>query len=463
LQNKSMDAPVLLILEDAHWLDSSSWVLLHKIVERNPQALVLIAARPLSAPVPPEYTRLLERPDCRHLMLEAMTADDVGTLICQRLGVKSMPPAVTRFINEKAEGQPFFSEELALALRDTGLIQVSRGECRLAPGVDDLYALDIPNTIQGVITSRIDRLPPPHQLTLKVASIIGRIFTYHILQGVHPIGSDRPQLHDYLDGLTRLDITRLNTPEPELAYMFKHIITQEVAYNLMLFTQRQQLHRAVAEWYELRYAADLSPYYSLLAHHWSRAAEDPQAPAFVRFKAMDYFDQAGEQALRSSAYKEAIDFFEKAMALEPHYTESAAAPGHRQSKDIHRRARRYLNLGEALRNWGRASDSRKYLEQAAALYGYPVPASTREAIDKLLGQIARQVLHRLRPARYLGRVAEAEKTILSETGHVYQLMSEIFFFTNETLLSLYTAVLSLNLWELIGLQRGWPRRIPSWA
>ena len=99
----------------------------------------------------------------------------------------------------------------------------------------------------------------------------------------------------------------LDTPEPDLAYLFKHIITQEVAYSLLLFAQRRQLHRAVAEWYERTQADDLASLYPLLAYHWGRA-EEPT-------KTLAYLELAGEQALRAGAYQEAVDFLTDAVAL----------------------------------------------------------------------------------------------------------------------------------------------------
>ncbi|NIP22443.1 MAG: hypothetical protein GWO38_01175, partial [Phycisphaerae bacterium] len=253
-------------------------------------------------------------------------------LLQLRLGVKSLPPIVSKLIQIKAEGHPFFSEELAYALRDAGMIRLEDGECVLVTEEKDLALFDFPETIQGVITSRIDRLSPQQTLTLKVASVIGRVFAFKILQDVHPIPDDRSHLMEYLNNLDRLDITPLETPEPDLSYIFKHIITQEVAYNLMSFAQRRQLHQSVAQWYEKSYGKNggqlfdikdsrsitlknslnqrdsLAPYYSLLAYHWSKAQDDERA--------MQYFGRAGEDALRQFANQEAVDFFREALALD---------------------------------------------------------------------------------------------------------------------------------------------------
>ena len=105
--------------------------------------------------------------------------------------VHVLPEQVATLVVDKAQGNPFFSEEIAYALRDTEQIQVVDGECVLNPGLGDLHSLDFPDTVEGVITSRIDRLPPQGQLALKVASVIGRIFASNIFSDVCPIEEDR--------------------------------------------------------------------------------------------------------------------------------------------------------------------------------------------------------------------------------------------------------------------------------
>jgi predicted ATPase/class 3 adenylate cyclase len=316
-------APLLLVLEDAHWLDSASWALLADVRRAVQPLLLLLAARPPSTvqaattaeSLPTEYQRLLAAPGTQLLKLAALPAEDILNLVCQQLGVTVVPEVVANFIQEKAEGHPFFSEELALALRDAGLIELVDGQCRLAAGVTDLHSLAFPDTLQGVITSRIDRLTPPQQLALKVASVIGRVFALRILREVHPIEADKPALPVYLETLERLDLTPLENPEPELAYIFKHVITQEVAYNLMAFSQRRQLHQAVAEWYERTHNGELAPFFPILAHHWQMVAEDQRADPAIVSKAIEYLHKAGEQAVHRSANVEAISHLSMALEL----------------------------------------------------------------------------------------------------------------------------------------------------
>ena len=156
LQHKAERTPLLLVLEDAHWFDSASWALT-RLVQRDIRPLLLvIVTRPILDDVPEDYTTILA---AAHppIQLEALAENEVDSLVCQRLGVGQLPPPVSQLIREKAGGHPFFSEELAYALRDTGAVEVVDGACQVT---GSLRAIDFPNTIQGVITSRIDRLSP---------------------------------------------------------------------------------------------------------------------------------------------------------------------------------------------------------------------------------------------------------------------------------------------------------------
>ena len=304
LQDSVNRSPKLLVLEDAHWLDSSSWALVLAVAQKVKPLLLAIGRRPMGEQVPEEYDRMLRIEGVEQLHLEAMPATDTLDLLCRRLGVKSLPDSMAELIEKKAEGNPFFSEELAYGLREAGVIEIQNGECRIAAGVGNLNELNFPATVQAVIASRIDRLSPREQLTLKVASAIGRSFGFRLLQDIHPIEEDKPELPNYLMKLERFDLTPMETPEPDLRYMFKHIITQEVAYGLMLHSQRRQIHESLALWYERSYE-ELSGFYAILAHHWSQT--------LVAEKAIFYLEKAGEQAVRSHALREAVQLFSEAL------------------------------------------------------------------------------------------------------------------------------------------------------
>ncbi len=305
LQDSARRSPKLLIIEDAHWLDSASWALTLEVSQQVKPLLLAISTRPMGDNIPAEYSQLLAGANTEHFPLDALPPEDAVALACLRLGVTALPDSVAQLISSQAEGNPFFTEELAYALRDSGLIVIGDGTCALAPGVQDLRALNLPNTIEGIVTTRIDRLSPAQELTLKVASVIGRVFAESVVRDIHPIEDDKQQIAIYLEALDRLDMTPRQESEAESSYIFKHIITQEVAYNLMLFAQRRQLHEAVAQWYERTYSHDLAPFYPTLAHHWSKAE--------VAEKAIAYLEKAADQALHSYANQEAAIFYRQAL------------------------------------------------------------------------------------------------------------------------------------------------------
>jgi tetratricopeptide (TPR) repeat protein len=306
LQRAASAGPLLLVIEDAHWLDSLSWALLLRVARHVQPLMLVIATRPLVEPLPPGYVELVSAMRVTWLRLEELGAADAHALVCQRLGVEALPEEVARLIHEKAEGHPFFSEELAYALRDSGVIDTGGGRCVIAADVD-LAAVSLPTTIEGVITSRIDRLAPSQQLALKVASVIGRVFSLRMLSEIHPLTTDSATLEDDLEMLHRLELTPREVTSPDLAYIFKHVITQEVAYNLMLFSQRRELHRRAGEWFERTYVDELASHYSWLAYHWTKAD--------VKNKAIEYLRKAGEQAVRTNANDEAIAHFHEAIEI----------------------------------------------------------------------------------------------------------------------------------------------------
>ena len=337
---------------------------------------------------------------------------------------------MTDFVYDKAEGHPLFSEELAYALRDTGLITIQDGKAEIAPNTASLDQLDLPNTLQGLITSRIDRLLPPQQLLLKAASVIGRSFTYRLLHEIYPLAADKTHLRDYLNRLYQLELLILETPDPSLAYLFRHIMTQEVAYHLMSFAQRRELHRAIAQWYEHTQAADLSPLYGLLAYHWGRAEE--------RLKTLEYLDKAGEQALQGGAYQEAAAFFTQALAWV-----ADQPPGNRLQQ-----SRWHRQLGTAYLGLGQLEDSVQQLQAAVALLQAPMATSSRGLLLPLAGQVLRQLWHRVSPDRPSITSVTQQRTYL-ELTRSYITLGEVCHYAQHLTLGTYATLAGLNLAETV--------------
>ncbi|MEO8355296.1 MAG: AAA family ATPase [Chloroflexota bacterium] len=442
--------PVVLVMEDLHWFDSASWALLADVQQKVRPILLALNTRPLADPIPVQFKYILESPETHLIKLEAMMLDDVESLVCQRLGVKSVPPMIGRLIREKSEGHPFFAEELAYALRDSGILFIENQECRIHSSFVNFEDLTLPDTLQAAITNRIDSLAPSQQLTLKVASVIGRIFAFRLLHAVHPIEADKALLHAYMASLTRLSLTLVETEGPDLAYIFKHAVTQEVAYNLMLYSQRRQLHQSVAEWIEKSNPDNLEAHYTLLAHHWAQAAEMPDTVRneHALKKAVEYLDKAGEQAMQNFANQEAIQFFKQALdgdakLLPPEGTDAARA---RQL----RRARWHSRLALAYYGIGSLPDCNKEARQALQLLQNPLPDSSAKFAFGLVSQVFNQALHRYFPSHYIGSVKQEEREAALDVARLYELMGRIYFYSNETMPIMYCILHFLNTAETAG-------------
>lgn len=430
LQMALAQVPQVIVLEDAHWLDSASWSLALAVHQQALPLLGVIATRPLAEPWPVEYTQLLEIEQTKYLRLRGLSRAETHQFISQQLEVSHLSAKVTDFIYVKAEGHPLFSEELAYGLRDTGLIQIDQGRCQLVAPDQDLETLNLPTTLQGLITSRIDRLLPPQQLMLKVASVIGRNFRVDLLAEIYPLATDQEKLPEYLDSLQRLELIVLDMPPPQLKYIFRHIMTQEVAYHLLVFSQRRELHRAIATWYERTHAEDLSSVYALLAYHWQQAEEPDNASIFL--------EQAGEQALQGGAYQEATVFFSQLLAL---YTPQTQVP-RLQLGRWHR------HLGEAYYGLGQLQDSQTQLQTAITVLGYPIPKNKRLLGVNVVIQGVRQIWQRWQRRRRLAKSAISQAQILELTRSRI-VLGEVCYYTGSKTLGTFVTLAGMNLAETI--------------
>jgi predicted ATPase/class 3 adenylate cyclase len=442
LKDSAARSPMLIVVEDAHWLDSASWALLERVALEI-DLLLVITVRPMK-PVPERFRKVLQMPGATRVELAALAPRDAITLVCQRFGVRALPDSVAALIHKKAEGHPLFSEEIAYLLRDAGILQIQHGECRLSSEQilpeDALERIlsdqGLPATVQGVIMSRLDRLPQALLLTTKVASVIGRSFGLPALRDVYPVAVGEEELAEHLRELARLHIAEPERTGGSDSYRFRHAVTQEAAYGAMLFAQRRSLHRAVAEWHERTYAAEIHRFYPVIAHHWRRAEDLPKAVGFLA--------KAGEQALGRYANQEAVRFLSDALELASRLDEESS-----RRFSAFERATWELRLGKAYTNWSKYREGREHIEKGLAVYDRAVPGGTA-AIFRLAGQIARQLVHRMIPRYTLGR-RRAERDVLLETARAYEGLAEICLLQNEFGKCGYSVLRSLNLAELAGL------------
>ncbi|MFZ0544722.1 MAG: AAA family ATPase [Candidatus Promineifilaceae bacterium] len=445
--------PLVLVLEDGQWLDTATWALIERLKWEALPLLLVLVTRPFGGTaaheeITAQYEHLLAAPDTRLILLKPLPQEQTVQLVCNRLGVSALPENVGELIHARAEGLPFFSEELAVALRDTGLLRIRNGTCQLTTGLDELYKLGFPNTIQKAITSRIDRLPPPQQLTLKVSSVVGRIFNYQTLYDVYPVAADQPLLDSYLDRLEKLAIIRMReqnqgglvlsgTSQAARQYIFRNAITRDIAYSLLLFEQRRQLHKAVGEWYEARYAADLTDHFGILAYHWQ------QSDSPVR--AVQYLAKAGEQALKNGAYQEAVNFLSRLLELTDTYETEWQLPDGRLSRET-QLAVWHRQLSQGYSGIGQFTQTIVHARKTLALLGRPEPQGQTHLLVSFAKEIIIQTRHRLQPGRFLGSCQD--DTIILEQGRAALLLTEAYFFKDQFLSAFHAGILTLNRLEL---------------
>lgn len=309
VEHAAADGPMLAIVEDAHWLDSLSWALLVQLSERVDGLALVVASRPPDDPTPAPYAQLAAGGRTSTLRLDQLTPDEALELVRRELAVRGLPEAVEELLRERAGGHPLYAREIGFALQETGALIVEGERATLAGGIEAMDELTVPDTIEGVVTSRIDRLSAPEQLSLKVAAVIGRVFAYRTLHDVHPVPEDRPFLPEQL---RRFHALGLAHPEngADGDYSWHHAILRDVAYEHLTFAQRRRTHLAVGEWYERQGPPD-ERLQGVLAHHWGRAVDEDSSQELIA-KAAGHLLRAAEVALANSAHAEAAGHLARA-------------------------------------------------------------------------------------------------------------------------------------------------------
>lgn len=305
VQARARTTPMLIVIEDAHWLDSLSRELLDSIGRAAAAlpVLLLVTYRPFTDERG-EGLAVAGQTNFAELRLGDLQADEAERLIRRKLGQafgdaqRHVPRAVLDRLTARAHGNPFYIEELLNFLRDR----------RIDPrDTSSPEQLDLPDSLRSLILSRIDGLTEEQQSVVKVASVIGRLFRSSWLWGAHPDLGQPEHVRADLDALSRLDLTPLDTPEPEPTYLFKHVITQETAYESLAYGSRMALHERLGLFLERQSGGMESPPVDLLAYHFGRSPN--------REKTLLYAGQAGELAVRNGAYREATQYLGRALEL----------------------------------------------------------------------------------------------------------------------------------------------------
>lgn len=292
--------PVLIVLEDAHWIDPSTLELVELAAERfvASPVLILITARPGFQHV------FGERRDVNRITLNRLGRAQIEAVVNRVAGGKTLPEALMREIAAKTDGVPLFAEEITKTMLESGLLQetedafvVDRSRERLA----------VPASLHDSLLARLDRLQPVKEVA-QTAACIGREFDYTLLAAILPLGD--AALQDALTRLAQAELVFRHGTPPQSRYTFKHALVRDAAYESLLKSKRQEIHGRLTA--ALEAVPDAAP--EILAHHATQAG--------LTGKAVDYWQKAAAQAVARPAYKEAIAHLHQAIRLAEHMGDS---------------------------------------------------------------------------------------------------------------------------------------------
>jgi class 3 adenylate cyclase/tetratricopeptide (TPR) repeat protein len=300
--------PTVIVLDDLHWADSASLDLLLQVTElvEDWPILIICLLRPdKDAPSWSAIERASSELGDRFtaVFLEPLDAANSQELLGNLLHIEDLPESVRTLILDKAEGNPFFVEEVIRTLIDSEYIVRENNHWR---ATREIVKVTIPDTLSGVLSARIDRLPESTKQVAQTAAVLGRIFAQRALATACGEAAPEPERIDdiglHLGVLTYEELVRERVHDPELEYIFKHALTQEAAYELLLIRRRKELHRRAGEVLEKLYPEQRGELASVLAYHF-RLGESWQ-------RAADYAMLAGAQAAKVYAMSEALAYYE---------------------------------------------------------------------------------------------------------------------------------------------------------
>ncbi len=343
LRRHAARRPLMVVVEDAHWTDPASMDLIN-YVARNiadaPIALVLPHRPDDDLPDWTQYDYAVNLP------LGDLPDDACMEIVQGMIGAVALPENLRRLILAKGGGNPFFVEEVVRVLIVNQVIRKKpSGEWEVA---GDLAGLELPDTVHGMIISRIDRLLEVDRRILRVASVVGRIFAFRVVSNVHNYGITEPAVQEHLDYLGKLGLTELFELE-SLLYRFKHLTTREVVYESLSFEQRRMLHRRIADFLEQVFAESLGEQIDMLAYHYFEGHD--------WMKAIEFNLRVARHAQREFANDSAVEAYRRVLQA------ASAAEGDTTAAQLEA----HESLGDVLTLMGQYDDALEHLESVRQL------------------------------------------------------------------------------------------------
>jgi class 3 adenylate cyclase/tetratricopeptide (TPR) repeat protein len=379
--------PTVVVFEDLHWADQSSTELIvdaSDLVESQPLLLICVSRPETAAPSPTLRERLRERLATRLVELELRPLDGEHTrrLLDNLMPVERLPQAVREAILAKTDGNPFFIEEVIRSLIDAGAVVRDGDRWRVTA---DLADMTIPDTLIGVLSARIDRLPEATRRVAQTAAVIGRAFAFTVLDAVFELSPEPERVGDLAPHLGRLSaeqLVRQRARDRDLEYVFKHALTREAAYARLLLRRRKELHRRTGQVLERLHGEQRDDVAPVLAYHFTLGEE--------WLKAARYGMRAGERALKLYALRDALERYDAALAALDRvataapevvvdavigWVESAVALRQHEQPELrpamHERLRRAIGLARAVGDKRRLTQLLVAEGNVYALSGFP--------------------------------------------------------------------------------------------
>jgi predicted ATPase/class 3 adenylate cyclase len=319
---ESLNQPLMVVFEDLHWIDGETQEFLNLLADSMGSAKILLLVN-----YRPEYRHEWgNRTHYTQLRLDPLGTESAEEMLSALLGDGPDLQALKRLIIERTEGNPFFMEETVQVLFDEGAL-AGNGTVRLTKSLNELK---IPPTVQAILAARIDRLPPDEKALLQTLAVLGREFPLGLIRRVAQRAD--AELDRMLAELQLGEFIYERPATGDIEYIFKHALTQEVAYNSLLIERRKLLHERAGQALESMFAEQLEDHLGDLAHHYSRSDNVS--------KAVKYLGRAGQQAIQRSAYAEAVRSLSAAIDLLQRLPDS--------SEHIQRELLLQLALGPAL-------------------------------------------------------------------------------------------------------------------
>jgi len=287
--------PLVVVIEDLQWIDQTSEDYLAFLVD----SMAGIPHLLVTTHRPGYSVRWADKTYYTRIALDLLTEREAESMAETLMGGGRLPPELVRVIWDKAEGNPLFVEEIATSLLERGVVRGGT-EVNWAGGT----VVDIPPTIQDIIRARIDRLGDPVKRTMQNAAVIGREFGLRLLTRISEVA---PGVEQSVDTLKRLEFIHETRVFPELEFIFKHGVIQDVTYGSLLAPRRREVHAAIGRAIEELYADRLEDHAAFLAYHYARSEHGD--------KALQYALIAGDRAARMYASTEAKTFYEQALAI----------------------------------------------------------------------------------------------------------------------------------------------------